>query len=264
MNFFKVLAKQFPDLKNKIVQAGMSDDPEYYVKKTVNTAFFASGAVCLILFGFTKKPFVWVLFPIILLVAFSYMLRYVDIKIVKTNKSIAQEIVFAGRFLIIELESGVPIYNAFINIGKNYDYVGPFFAGIVQKINLGTTMEDALDEAINESPSPELRKIFWQVLNSMKTGANVAGSLNSVIDQIVRQQQIDVKEYGRKLNPMAMFYMMVAVIVPSLGTTMIIVLSTFIGFELPLPFLIVFAMMIGFMQFMFYSIIKSSRPPMEL
>jgi hypothetical protein len=98
----------------------------------------------------------------------------------------------------------------------------------------------------------------------MKTGADVADSLNSVIDQIVRQQQIDVKEYGRKLNPMAMFYMMVAVIVPSLGTTMIIVLSTFVGFSLPLPFLLVFAVLIGLVQFMFFAVIKSSRPPMEL
>jgi hypothetical protein len=45
---------------------------------------------------------------------------------------------------------------------------------IVEKVNLGTTMEDALNEAITLTPSPELRKLMWQVLNAMRTGADVA------------------------------------------------------------------------------------------
>ena len=259
-----MLAKGMPDLKAKMVQARVYEDPEYYVKKTANMAIFASLAIVFVFFGFLKSPSVIFIAPVVFIMAFGYGMRFIDAKIQKINKGIAQEIIFAGRFLIIELESGVPIYNAFINLSKNYEVVGPFFMEIVEKVNLGTTMEDALNEAIGTTPSPELRKILWQVLNSMKTGANVADSLNSVIDQIVRQQQIDVKEYGRKLNPMAMFYMMMAVIVPSLGTTMLIVLSTFVGFALPLPFLLVFAGLMGFVQFMFFAVIKSSRPPMEL
>jgi flagellar protein FlaJ len=264
MNFFKIIAKHLPDLKLKLTQARIDDDPEYYVKKTFMTAVFLSFGLMLIAFSFTKNFVVLLFAPIILMISFFYLVRYVDMKIKKINRNIGQEIIFAGRFLIIELESGVPIYNAFINLGRNYEVVGAFFIEIVEKVNLGTTMEDALNETINATPSPELRKILWQVLNSMKTGADVSDSLNSVIDQIVRQQQIDVKEYGRKLNPMAMFYMMVAVIIPSLGTTMFIVLATFIGFTLSLTMLLVVALLIGFIQFMFFAVIKSSRPPMEL
>lgn len=264
MSFFKMLSRSIPELKQKLIEARIYDDPDFYVKKTANSAMFTALSLTFILFGFTKSPMVLLAAPIIFFMSFFYFIRFVDAKIAKINKGIAQEIIFAGRFLIIELESGVPIYTAFTNLSKSYEMVGPFFYEIVEKVNLGTTMEDALNEAITTTPSPELRKILWQVLNSMKTGADVADSLNAVIDQIVRQQQIDVKEYGRKLNPMAMFYMMAAVIVPSLGTTMIIVLSTFVGFALPLPFLLVFALMIGFIQFMFFAVIKSSRPPMEL
>jgi archaeal flagellar protein FlaJ len=264
LNFFKILARSLPDLRVKLTQARIYDDPDYYIKKTANSAIFTALSVCFILFGFFRSVKVILLAPVLFAISFFYFIRFVDAKVQKINKGIAQEIIFAGRFLIIEIESGVPIYSAFINISKNYEVVGPFFYEIVEKVNLGTTMEDALNEAISLTPSPELRKILWQVLNSMKTGANVASSLNSVIDQIVRQQQIDVKEYGRKLNPMAMFYMMMAVIVPSLGTTMLIVLATFIGFALPLSFLLLFALIVGFIQFMFFAVIKSSRPPMEL
>ena len=264
MGFFKVLARNMSDLKLKLAQARIDEEPEHYVKKTFSTALFLTFALVIIAFTFVNKPGVLIFFPIILLFSFFYFLRYVDAKIEKMKKQINQEIVFAGRFLIIELESGVPLYNAFVNLGKNYEVIGPFFDEIVGEVNLGTTLEDALNEAVTLTPSPELRKLMWQVLNSMKTGADIAHSLNAVIDQIVRQQQIAVKEYGRKLNPLAMFYMMIAVIVPSLGTTVLIVLATFLGFGMPLPFLLAIAGFVGFVQFMFFAIIKSARPPMDI
>jgi archaeal flagellar protein FlaJ len=253
-----------PNLKLKLIQARLDDDPEYYVKKTINTAAVLSFGLLIIAFAFIKKPFLFLFFPVVFIFVFSYFLRFVDVKIEKIKKRINQEVIFAGRFLIIELQSGVPLYNAFINLSKNYEVIGQFFDEVVEKVNLGTTMEEALNEAITITPSPELRKLMWQVLNSMRTGADVADSLNAVIDQIVRQQQIAVKEYGRKLNPFAMFYMMMAIIVPSLGTTVLIVLATFIGFSMPLPFLLVGAGLVGFIQLMFIAVIKSSRPPMDL
>ena len=89
-------------------------------------------------------------------------------------------------------------------------------------------------------------------------------ALSSVFDQIVREQQIAVKEYGRKLNPMAMFYMLIAIIVPSLGTIMLVVMTTFIGFDLSLLILFLIVGFIWFIQFMFLAIIKSSRPPVDM
>ena len=264
MSFFKIFARHMPDLKLKLLQARIDEDPDHYIKKTFNTSLFLTFGLLIIAFTFTKEPFVLLSFPILFVFSFFYFSRFVDVKIKKMETKINQEIIFAGRFLIIELQSGVPLYNAFINLSKNYEIIGPFFNEIVEQVNLGTTMEEALNESTIITPSPELRKLMWQVLNSMRTGSDIADSLNAVIDQIVRQQQIAVKEYGRKLNPMAMFYMMMAVIVPSLGTTVLIVLATFIGFSMPLSILMIIAGMVGFIQFMFFAVIRSARPPMEI
>ena len=133
---------------------------------------------------------------------------------------------------------------------------------MIDKVDFGTAMEDALNEVIATTPSPNLRRVLWQILNSFKTGSNVTGSLNVVLDQIGREQQITIKEYGKKLNPIAMFYMMIAIIVPSLGITMLSVLASFLGWNISLGILIVIVILIGFVQFMFLAIIKSSRPPM--
>jgi len=264
MPIYKKIASLMPGLEVKLTQAKMNVSTEEYIKRTIILSFFLGIAICFIAFSFTKNFMMFLSLPIIMFLSFFYLIRQADLKISKVKKEIDKEIIYAGRFLIIELESGVPIYEAFKNISKNYETVGVYFNQIVGDINFGTTLEDALNNVITTNPSPQLRKILWQMLNSLKTGANVTESLNTVLDQVVREQQIDVKEYGRKLNPMAMFYMMMAVILPSLGTTMLVVLATFMGFEVPLIILLSLVGALSFVQFMFLAFIKSSRPPMAL
>ena len=58
--------------------------------------------------------------------------------------------------------------------------------------------------------------------------------------------------------------MIIAVILPTLGVAMLIVLSSFINFQLSLTILMFVAFMLGFVQFMFLSLIKFSRPAIEL
>ena len=260
---YRKIARRIPGLNLKLRQAKMPDTPEYYVQKTFLTSIMVTIAIILIAFFLLKTIKVILILPFIFVFAFLYYIRYVDIRIDKLRTGINREIIYAGRFLIIELESGVPMYDAFENIGKNYDIIGRYFEEIIAKVDLGTTLEEAMNETITITPSPELRKVLWQVLNSLKTGSDIKNSLTSVIDQIVREQKIAVSEYGRKLNPLAMFYMMIAVIVPSLGIVMLIVLCSFLGFNMPLVFLLVISGIIGFVQFMFMAVIKSQRPPVE-
>lgn len=262
--FYRKLAQSMPGLGLKLQQAKMIESPQEYIQKTFMSSFLMSFGLLIIVFLFTEKLIVILFFPVLLVISFLYLVRRVDLQILKLQKQISQEIVFSGRFLLIEIESGVPMYVAFQNLAANYEYVGPFYAEIVEKVDLGTTMEDAINETIILSPDPNLRKMLWQVLNSMKTGSDVGGSLTTVIDQIVREQKIVVQEYGRKLNPIAMFYMMAGIIVPSLGTTMLVVMSSFIGLEIDLAVLLILACVIGFVQFMFVNVIRSARPPMEL
>ncbi len=262
MKVYKLLSRLMPNLKLKLLQARMADTPEYYMQKTVFTAFFLGLGLCFVIFTFLSKAIVFAFFPVFFLLGFFYLMGYVDLRIERLKKEISTELVYAGRFLIIELESGVPVYQSFRNLARNYEVIGTYFQELVEKIDLGTSLEDALNELITITPSPDLRRLLWQLLNSIKTGSEATAALGSVLDQITREQQIAVKEYGRKLNPLAMFYMMVAIIVPSLGTIMLIVLTSFIGLDLSLFAYMLIAFLVGFLQFMFLAVIRSSRPPM--
>ena len=167
-SFFQAVARSLPNLKDNLKKAGMNYKPEDFIKRTFLSAFYMTTgtviSVALILAKFNVlKGIMFVFIPIIFLLLFAYMLKLPEVRITKKGKEITREIVFAGRHLIIELESGVPLYNAFMNISKNYEVIGRYFGEIVDKVNLGTSMEDALTEAIEFIPSPEPPWGTWQV-----------------------------------------------------------------------------------------------------
>jgi len=264
MTFYNTIASRFPDLSVKLRIARINKRPEEFVKTSFFSAGYTALGIAIIFFLFSQKLAFLLLFPLAMFVMFFYFLKVPDVKIEGIKREISKELVFAGRFLIIELEAGVPPYETFKNMSKNYKSIGVYFREIISKIDLGTSIEDAINQTIEDVPSKQLKKILWQVLNSINTGSEVVESLKMVVEQIVREQQIAVQEYGKKLNPMAMFYMMIAVIVPSLGITMFVVVMTFIGLKLPITIMLVIALLIAFMQMMFMYIIKSARPPVEL
>ncbi len=266
---FSRIAESIPNLRFKLKQSGMDMRPEDFIKRTVLSAFYLTFglffSLAMILFKFKAlSGFMFLLILPVFGVLCLYLLKLPDAKIISKEKEISKEIVFAGRFLIIELQSGVPLYNALNNLARNYPAIGIYVKEIIDKVDLGTSMEEALNDAVELVPSDDFRKILWQIINSIRTGSDVSKSLVSTVDQISKRQKILINEYSKKLNPLAMFYMMIAVIAPSLGITMLIILSSFVQFTLSLTILILLALLLGFVQFMFLAIIKFSRPPIDL
>ena len=265
---FRSIANAFPDLELKMKRAGIYDTPMAFIKKTMIIALYMNIGIALIIFMLiAKKGLLWMLliiFPIVQVILFTYFMHLPDVKILKKEKAINKEIVFAGRFIIIEISSGVSLYDTMKSVADHYVHVGKYFKNILQKVDIGTSLEDALNEEVELIPSNNLKRIMWQIINSMKTGSDMATSLRIVLEQISKEQFIEIQKYGRKLNPLAMFYMMIAVIIPSLGVTMLVILASFIDLEIGLGILMVVVGGLSFIQFMFLSMIKSSRPAVEL
>lgn len=266
--FYKKIAEQLPGLDLKLKQAGMADSGAEFVKKTLFSAFYLTTGLLVAVALFLSKVdisiffFIFV-FPILFVMMFLYFVKFPDVKILRLQRNIDKEIVFAGRFLVIELQSGIAVYDSFQHVSNNYPVVGRYFRNIVEDIDMGTTIDDALNNAVELAPSKNLRRVLWQIINSMTTGADVAMSLNTVIEQIVREQKIELNEYGRKLNPLAMFYMIIAVILPSIGVTMFVILVSFLSINLTLGSLLIISCLMGVVQFLFFTVVKSSRPAGE-
>src|SRR3989344_5668444 len=123
--FFQSVARSLPNLKDNLKKAGMNYKPEDFIKRTFLSAFYMTTGIIisvgLILAKFNVlKGFLIIFVPIVFILLFSYMLKLPDVRITKKGKEITREIVFAGSHLTIELESGVPLYNALLNLSKNY------------------------------------------------------------------------------------------------------------------------------------------------
>jgi pilus assembly protein TadC len=262
---FKRIAKLFPGLGDRLVQAGIRERPEDFIKNSVMIAFYITTFVMVFLAIIFMRlqiaqGILVFLFPIMFFFLFINLVRRPDAIIKKKQRKFDQEIVYAGKFLVMELQSGIPVYNAMISVSKSYHIVGRFFQDIINKIDMGTPMEDALNESIEVTPSKEFRKILWQIYNSLKTGSDLAEALDTTIEQIAAEQLIQVKEYGRKLNPLVMFYMAVAIIFPSIGVIMMIVFSSFFSVHINLVVLMIVAISVAFMQLFFLSVIWGQRP----
>lgn len=269
VQIIKRIARKLPTLGIKLKQGGMNVTPEQFVKRTVMSAFYLTTGMLLITAGFFSRfeffgQILAVLTPLLFILLFVYFLRIPDVKARRIMTEINSEIVDAGRFMLVELQSGMSIYESIKTASKNFPHVGKHFHKIIVSIQTGTSLDDALGEAISITPSQDLRRVLWQILNSLKTGSDVAQGLKEVIEQLSKEHLIEVRKYGRKLNPLTMFFMILAVIVPSLGVTMLVVLASLFSIKVDLLTLLIIAAFLGFVQFMFLAVVKSSRPAVNL
>ena len=260
----EVITKRFPYLKHNLAQAGMAIKAEDFVrKKLIQTLIISLALTLSLFFVLIKKEINF----IILLPAFIFFYVVIFLFLVNTPKAIAakkvreidREITYAGRFLLIELSSGMPLFDSIRNVANNFDIIGKHFKDIVQRVEFGKSIEQALNEVIELTPSDNFRKVLFTIVNSLKTGADVSTALESIIEQISREKLIKIKEYGKKLNPVVMFYLILAVIAPSLGIAVLTLLSSFLGLTFSLATLLGICFGIGVLQLAFVSVIDSVR-----
>jgi len=164
---------------------------------------------------------------------------------------------------LVQLNSGVPLFDILVNISKgDYGGVSKEFSMAVKEINAGKPQIETLEEMAAINPSLFFRRAVWQLVNGMKSGADMSGIVNEIINLLSEEQILQIQKYGSQLNPLAMFYMLMVVIAPSLGMTFLIILSSFISLSEPatkLVFWVLYGIVI-FFQIMFMGIIKSKRP----
>jgi len=260
----------FPALRKKMVLAGLKDTPEAFMDKVIVSTIFATIALAILTFVVLDAIgaegaifFTAILCLVYLIFAFFYFMMYPSVMVLKRKRGVDYELVFAVRHLLIGLRSGMPLFDAMVGVSRGYGEVSREFNKIVEKVTLGTPMSQAIREVVQTNPSPSFRRIMIQLANSVGSGADIADNLEVVLNQVFKEQIIELKAYGQKLNPLIMFYMIFGIIFPSLGLAFAIILFSFIGsgrFTLDAPVLLLFLIMVGVIQFMFLSMVETSRP----
>ncbi len=227
----KRLADKHPELRQKLLTAKIDKTPEKYMETVVKTALMGVTAILILVFLFFSKNhnFALIFFGSLFvsgILLYQINFKVVDIAIIKRGKDIDREVLFAGRFLLIKLNSGQPLINAIVDASKSFGVANKYFKEIVRDIDLGTPLEVAIENAANYSASTRFKKILFNINNAIKIGIDARKSLSSILDEIANEQLIEIQRYGKKLNSLTMFYMLMAIILPSLGMTMAVVIAS--------------------------------------
>jgi len=178
-------------------------------------------------------------------------------------KNIEKNLLSALQDMLVQLNSGIPLFEILTNISRaEYGEISVEFSKAVREINTGRPQIEILDELAAKNPSLFFRRAIWQIVNGMKSGSNMSFVMKNLIDALSEEQVLQIQKYGSQLSPLAMFYMLVAVIAPALGITFIIVVSSFISPSPILTKMIFFGLysFVVFAQIMFLGLLKSRRP----
>jgi pilus assembly protein TadC len=121
-------------------------------------------------------------------------------------------------------------------------------------------LADALEDSAVRNPSYYYSRIMWQVSNAVKAGSDIGPVLSDIVDFLAEEQRIEMRSYGAQLNTLAILYLMVCIIVPTVSLIFLMVISSFISLPITDSFLYVIMGAMIFVQYMFIGLIESRRP----
>jgi len=269
--FAESMEPYFSSFKVDLLQARVGTDLTNFLARisyqTLNLGFMFT--IMLVLLGvFSKNTKIigmaLLAGPIVMAFIFYSLLYSPRLKMQKKAKLIDKNLPFALRHLLIEIKSGIPLYQAIVAISTDYEEVSNEVKVIVGEINAGKSEVQAIEESVALSPSLNYRKAFWQILNALKTGTDITTTLDSTVQNIMQKQLISIKQYGQELNPWTLMYMMTGVIAPSLGLTFLMLISTFTGLMIPEWVMYVILFFLALFQLFFLNVVKSRRPLVKI
>ena len=225
-NFVSYLTSRRKNLKKDIQMARIDKEPKEVVQEGIQLGLLLGVTVTFIAFILLNEANMsplWLipLFPVFVVFSYQYRLLGVKSKVMARKQEINKDVLFAGRYLLVQLNSGAPLVNALDEAANSYGVANKYFREIMNDIDLGKPVEDALDDAAEYSPSEKFRKIIFQINNALKIGIDVTDFLRETLEQIVDDQILQIKKYGKKLNSVTLFYLLIGVVLPSLGMTIL-------------------------------------------
>ncbi len=199
------------------------------------------------------------------LVVVFYVIMYPNVLVEKKVREIEKNLLFALRHLQIQIKSGVTLFDSLVSVANaDYGLVSEEFKKAIKKISTGTPEIESLEELAVRNPSLYFRRAIWQITNSIRSGSDLGDTLTSMVSSLSNEQRIAIRRYGSQLNPLAMMYMMTAVIIPNLGITFLLILSSMTGFSISEQIFWLILLAVGVFQFSFIGMIKNRRPAMEV
>jgi archaeal flagellar protein FlaJ len=191
----------------------------------------------------------------------ALFLFYPAILVRKCVESIDRDLVYALKDLQIQISSGVSLFEAMKNLsGSEHGFVSEEFRNVVQDINAGEAQDVALEKLALKTESEFMKKTIWQIVIALRSGASLQGTVKNLVDNMRQYQSAKVKSYTQEMNLWILLYLIVAIAIPSLGATLITVLSSFSSGQMREPVFLALLAACFLGQYAIIKYVKLSRP----
>lgn len=194
--------------------------------------------------------------------AFVYLLLLPKLKLMRRGRAVERDLEFMLKDMQVQLTAGVPLFNCLANIANGgYGECSAIITEIVGEIQSGASMADVLNEYGMSSPSEHFRRALWQISNAMRVGSDIKTAIGAISNDIREEKENQIKSYGKELSLWGLIYMMLTIVAPSMGVTLLLILSSFLG-SASINELTFWGVLVGIIvfQLLFITIIKSKRP----
>jgi len=254
------IKKWLPRLEVELKQADMSLDAREFCadifKKTIIS--FAVSIVCI-----TIVIFLIELQQFLLPVLFGIMLIHVRYMAIKRLKSIDSHLLATLERIQIGLNAGISLFDLFVFISKsNYGEVSREFEKTVERITAGEDQVSVLEDICQNNPSIIFKKDMGLLINGIKSGGDLRGTLKEIISDLSKKEVNDIRGYGQRLHLLSFLYMIVVVVLPTLGVIFLSILFSFISIGKTYSMVIFIALLgtIFFFQIFFMGLIEVNKP----
>ncbi|MCX6801119.1 MAG: type II secretion system F family protein [Candidatus Diapherotrites archaeon] len=234
------LAKLVFSLKYDLEKAEIEVDIERYSLASFLSAifygvlFFFTGSAFGLIINKQLGPGVYSMMTIFGVFAFIgfflYFMLYPKMRARQLASAIDSELVFAIRSMLIQLSSGVSLFETMKSISRsNYGAVSKEFSFVVGDISTGSRETESLEKLAFKTQSETLKKTIWQLITTIKGGGSMVSALAVQVDSLIANQMDSIKSYAAELNLWILMYLIVAAALPSLGVTFLVIISSLSG-----------------------------------
>ncbi len=265
----QIKKRSFHTLEENLKAASVPLSKEEYLAICYRTAIFSfifSSLIAGIAFFFFIKDY----YPLAALVPFAFVvfiffkqISYPKIFMVQKMRDIERNLIPAMQDILVQLNSGVPLFDILVNISRgDYGEVSKEFIQTVKEINTGRPQIEVLDELGERNSSLYFRRVLWQISNGMRAGSDMSVVIKEGIESLNKEQVIQIQNYGSRLNPIIMFYMLMVIIIPSLAITFFIIVSSMIKLgSTPIMLFFIFIFIgVTLLQVLFLGMVRTRRP----
>jgi len=266
-----VLSKANPTLAATLSKLKIDMEPEAYAMGSIVSAFFYGIMFFFIIFlalGIKSTPdealqpsigigfAIWMVF-------FGLHMIYPAILMKKIAAKESRDLLFALREMMIDVDGGVPLFDAMKNVSMgDYGYVSKDLGWVVRQIEGGSSERSAMRELAVRTESEYMKRALWQLVNALDSGSSVTGALASIVQSVEAYIYHDIKSYSSELNFIMLIYMLGAAVVPSLGITFLVLLSAFSGLGVSFSTLLMLIGASAVLQVVMIGYMSSTRPEM--